>query len=158
NIENNVVERTVHVRKTKIIRILYVEGEPRWEFRYVKSLLERENQRVEGNKSFDLKVLLLDAEPEWAAQDKSAITEFPTRAELQQYDVIILGDFDPRRWPKGAENLQNIAEFVKERGGGLLVVAGERFAPHAYKGTPLQDVLPIDLLTESQPAEPAQGL
>jgi hypothetical protein len=155
--KNNVVERAVHVRKTKLIKILYVEGEPRWEFRYVKTLLERENQRVEGNKSFDLKVLLLDADPAWPQQDKSAITEFPPKNELQQFDVVVLGDFDPHRWAKWNENLQNIAEFVKERGGGLLVIAGPRHAPHVYKGTPIQDVLPVDILTDRQPAEPAGG-
>jgi len=157
NVENNVVERTINVRKTKLIKILYVEGEPRWEFRYVKALLERENQRVEGNKSFDIKVQLVGAEPDWIRQDKSAISEFPPKNELQQFDVVILGDFDPHLLPKWNENLQNLAEFVKERGGGLLVVAGDRYAPHVYKGTPLQDVLPIDLLTERQPAEPRDG-
>jgi uncharacterized membrane protein len=154
NVENNVVQRTVYVRKTKVIKVLYVEGEPRWEFRYVKTLLERENQRVEGNKSFDLRVLLLDADPQWAEQDKSALVEFPQKNELHQYDVVVLGDFDPHHWgAKANENLQNIADFVKERGGGLLVVAGPHNAPHCYKGTPLQDVLPIDVLTEHQPDE-----
>jgi hypothetical protein len=157
NPDNNVLERAVHVRKTKLIKVLYVEGEPRWEYRYVKSLLERESGRVEGNKSFDLKVLLLDADRDWPEQDKSAITEFPPKNELQQFDVVILGDFDPRKGPKWNENLQSVADFVKERGGGLLMIAGERYAPHAYKGTPLQDVLPIDLLTDRQPAEPAGG-
>ncbi len=156
-VENNVIERTVHVRKTKMIKILYVEGEPRWEFRYVKTLLERESRRVEGNKSFDLRVLLMDADPQWAEQDKSALGEFPNKQELQQYDVVILGDFDPRKGPKMAENLQNVADFVKERGGGLLMIAGERYAPHAYKGTPLQDVLPIDLLADRQPPGPPGG-
>jgi hypothetical protein len=156
-IENNVVERAVHVRKTKLIKILYVEGEPRWEFRYVKSLLERENQRVEGNKSFDLRVLLLNADPQWPEQDKSAIVEFPPKNELQQFDVIILGDFDPKADRKMMENVQNVADFVKERGGGLLVIAGPRYSPHAYRGTALEDVLPIDLLTDRQPPEPAGG-
>ncbi len=158
NVENNVLERTVYVRKTKLINILYVEGDARWEFRYVKTLLERESQRVVGNKSFDLKVLLMDADPQWAEQDKSALVEFPNKNELQQKDVVILGDFDPHRWgAKMNENLQNIADFVKERGGGLLVIAGEHYAPHIYKGTPLQDVLPIDILTDRQPGEPGGG-
>jgi hypothetical protein len=159
NVENNKVERTVYVRKTKIINILYVEGEARWEFRYVKTLLERENARVEGNKSFDLKVLLTDADQQWAEQDRTALVEFPTKAELLQKDVVILGDFDPHRWGgKMNENLQSIADFVKERGGGLLVIAGPHYAPHVYKGTPLQDVLPIDILTERQPPEPPGGI
>ncbi len=156
---NNVLERLVTVRKAKLIKVLYVEGSPRWEFRYLKTLLERESQKVVGNKSIDLKVLLVDSDREWAEQDRSAITEFPTKAELNQYDVVILGDVDPKspRFPKMAEHLQHLADFVKERGGGLAMLAGPRFAPFAYKGTPLQDVLPIDLLVKQQPQEPAAG-
>jgi hypothetical protein len=157
-VENNVVERAIFVRKTKVIKILYVEGEPRWEFRYVKSLLERESQRVEGNKSFDLRVLLLNADPDWPRQDKSALVEFPPKNELSQFDVVVLGDFDPKTDRKMAENLQNVADFVKERGGGLLVIAGPHYSPHAYKGTALEDVLPIDLRLDRQPPEPAEGL
>src|SRR5262249_36493381 len=157
-VENNVVERAVFVRKTKVIKILYVEGEPRWEFRYVKALLERENQRVEGNRSFELRVLLLNADPQWPSQDKSAIVAFPPKNELSQFDVVILGDFDRKKDRRLAENLQNVAASVKEPGGGLLVIAGPPFSPHAYKGTALEDVLPIDLRLDRQPNEPADGL
>jgi hypothetical protein len=41
--------------------------------------------------------------------------------------------------------MKDVADFVRERGGGLLVLAGERFSPRAYRNTPLKDVLPIDL-------------
>jgi hypothetical protein len=160
NTANNVIERTVHVHKTRLIKVLYVEGEARWEYRYVKNLLERESNRLEGNKSIDLKVLLLDADSDWGTQDRSAVSEFPARSELNQYDVVILGDVNPRpgtRTPKMTEHLQNLADFVKERGGGLLMIAGPQYAPHAYKGTPLQDVLPIDVLTDQQDPEPDAG-
>ncbi len=161
NVDNNVVERAVHVRKAKLLKVLYVENEARWEFRYIKTLLERESQRLEGNKSVDLKVLLLDSDADWPAQDKSALAEFPTKAELGQFDVVILGDVDPKpglRTPKMTEHLQNLADFVKEKGGGLLMIAGPNYAPHAYKGTPLQDVIPVDLLADRQPPEPPGGL
>jgi hypothetical protein len=160
-LENNVLQRTVHVRKAKLIKVLYVEGEARWEYRYLKTLLERESNRIEGNKSIDLKVWLIESEPDWATQDRSALAEFPAKAELNQFDVVIVGDVDPRpgpRAPRMTEHLQNLADFVKDRGGGLLMIAGEQFAPHAYKGTPLQDILPIDLLSDRQPPEPQGGL
>lgn len=145
--DNNKVERTVHVREAKLIKVLYVEGYRRYEFHYLKTLLERESDRTKGNKSIDLKVLLLEADPDFATQDRSALADFPTRAELNAFDVIILGDVDPRPRdnPKMAEHMKEIADFVKERGGGLLMIAGERFAPMAYKESPLKDVLPIDL-------------
>jgi len=36
------VERTIEVIDTKQINVLYVESQPRYEFRYLKFLMERE--------------------------------------------------------------------------------------------------------------------
>ena len=94
--DNNVLERSVFVRETKLIKVLYVEGYARYEFRFLKTLLERESARTKGNKTIDLKVLLIDADPDYAAEDKSALVDFPTKAELDQFDVVILGDVDPK--------------------------------------------------------------
>lgn len=142
--DNNQLERTVFVREAKLIKVLYVEGYARYEYRYIKHLLERESDADPRNKTMDLKVLLLDAADEYARQDKSALSEFPAKVELQQYDVIILGDADPRHPKLGEKNLSELAGFVRERGGGLLMIAGERHSPHAYRDTPLKDVLPVE--------------
>jgi hypothetical protein len=151
--DNNKLERSVFVREAKLIKVLYVEGYRRYEYHYVKTLLERESDRTRGNKSIDLKVLLQDADPDFAAQDRSAIADWSTRAELFTYDVVILGDVDPKAGGDGktAEHLRDVADFVRERGGGLLVVAGERHCPQAYRNTPLKDVLPVDV-TADRPA------
>src|SRR5207249_4236447 len=84
--DNNLLERDVDVREAKLIKVLYVEGYPRYEFRFIKTLLERESSRTKGNKAVDLRVLLTSADSQWVNQDKSAISEFPSRAELDQYD------------------------------------------------------------------------
>jgi hypothetical protein len=152
--DNNRLERHVLVREAKIQKVLYVEQYPRWEYRYVKSLLERETPLAHGNKAIDLRVLLLEADTEYAMQDRSALVDFPTRAELNQFDVVILGDVDPKALPRTNEHLKEIADFVRERGGGLLMIAGERYAPRAYKETPLKDVLPIDLANAPAEEEP----
>ncbi len=147
--DNNRLERAVFVHDARQIKVLYVEGYRRYEFHYVKTLLERESARIKGNKSMDLKVVLLEADDGFSEQDRSAIREFPTRAELNAFDVVILGDVDPRPRADGklkAEHLKDLADFVRERGGGLLMIAGERYAPAAYKDTPLKDVLPIDIV------------
>ena len=103
------------------------------------------------------KVLLTESDPDYAAEDKSALVDFPTKAELGQFDVIILGDVDPKTDVLKGECLKNLAEFVKAKGGGLLMIAGEHYAPHAYKDTPLRDILPIDLTADRQPDEPDIG-
>lgn len=145
--DNNRVERKVFVRDSKIIRVLYVEGYPRYEYRFIKTLLERESEKEKGNKTIDMRVLLLDADPEYAGEDRSAIVDFPTREELNAYDVILWGDVDPHDRRIGDRNLQNLANFVKERGGGLLMIAGPRnFNPFACKDTPLREVMPIQVV------------
>jgi hypothetical protein len=142
---NNRLERTVFVREAKLIKVLYIEGYARYEYRFVKNLLERENERAPRNKTIDLKVLLVDADNEYASEDKSAIADFPTKEELNGYDVVLFGDVDPKDRKIGAQNLQHLADFVKERGGGFLMIAGPRWSPHAYKESPLRDVLPIQV-------------
>jgi uncharacterized membrane protein len=132
------------------LRVLFVEGEPRWEFRFVKSLLQKQE-------NIQLNVLLLDADPDWVEPDKSALIEFPAKADLDKFNVVILGDFDPRQLRKSKDNLRDLADFVKERGRSLLMIVGERFAPHAYKETTLADVLPITILKDRQPPEPKEG-
>jgi hypothetical protein len=158
--DNNRLERKVFVREAKLIKVLYVEGYARYEYRFIKSLLERESEKEKGNKTIDLKVLLVDADPEYASEDKSAIVDFPTREELNGYDVVIWGDVDPRDRRIGDRNLQNLANFVKERGGGFLMIAGQRgLSPYAYKDTPLRDIMPIQIVSappveEIKPAGP----
>src|SRR5205085_6403709 len=117
--DNNRIERSVYVREAKLIKVLYVEGYARYEYRFVKNLLERESDRDARNKTIDLKVLLLDADGEYASEDKSALADFPTKEELNGYDVVLFGDVDPKDRKIGASNLQHLADFVKERGGGF---------------------------------------
>ncbi|HEV3446884.1 MAG TPA: VWA domain-containing protein [Gemmataceae bacterium] len=149
--DNNRLERTVFVREAKLIKVLYIEGYARYEYRFVKNLLERESDRDKKNKTIDLKVLLLDADDGYAAEDRSAIPFFPIKEELNLFDVIILGDVDPKDPKMGEKNLQHLAAFVKERGGGFLMIAGPRYTPHAYKDSPLRDIMPIQVSADVQP-------
>jgi hypothetical protein len=154
--DNNKIERSVDVQDTRLFKVLFVEGYPRYEFRFVKTLLERESAR-KGNKTIDLKVLLLDADPDYPAEDRSAIAEFPLKTDLNKYDVVLLGDVDPKHPKMGDKNVQALADFVKERGGGLLMISGERYSPWVWRNTPLADVLPIEVLNNQPPEEPEGG-
>lgn len=69
---------------------------------------------------------------------------FPSRKEdLFAYDAIIIanveGDFFTRA------QLTMTADFVSERGGGLLVLGGRSFSQRGLIGTPLDAVLPVEL-------------
>ncbi|MBA4186462.1 MAG: hypothetical protein C0467_00445 [Planctomycetaceae bacterium] len=146
DLTNNRLERTVLVTDSKRVRVLYIEGYPRYDFRFVKVLLERESERSVGGKGFSVEVLLLNASKGWAETDRSAFRgDFPTRDQLFAYDVIVLGDVDPKQIPRANGVLQNIADFVKVKGGGLLFLSGEHGTPAAYSETPLAEVLPVTL-------------
>jgi hypothetical protein len=66
-----------------------------------------------------------------------------TREALYAYDALIVanveGDFFPRA------RLDQMAEFVSDRGGGLLVLGARSFAQRGLLGTPLEAVLPVEL-------------
>lgn len=153
--ENNVAEKMVYVHEGKQIKVLYVEGYRRYEYSYVKTLLERE-ANFKGNKSIKLRVFLQDGDPDLFRSDPTIIKAMPepirdaethtTDEDLWSYDLIILGDVDPE--DRIQNHLKNVAEFVRERGGGLLMVAGERYSPRAYKNTAIKDILPVDLTGE----------
>jgi len=136
NVSNNSERRRVNVRDEKI-RVLLADFLPRWEFRELKALLERE-------KTVELKTVLQDADPEYAQEDLSALPHFPvTKEELFQYDVVVFGDVNPAYLSSSI--LDNLKEFVGERGRGMLFIAGPYYNPAAYRATTLETLLPIEL-------------
>lgn len=119
------------------IKILLVDQSPRWEFKYLQAMLMRD-RRV------DLKCFLVEGDP-GISRDTTApyLAQFPSRKdELFQYDLIIYGDVDPKAM--SSANLENINELVSRFGGALVMVAGKRFAPHAYKGSVFEKLLPVE--------------
>ena len=134
--DNNLWSRQLRVLDSSI-RVLMVEQSPRWEFKYIQAMLLRE-QRV------DLDCLVFEADPEITRSPGSPyIPSFPQRREdLFAYDLILLGDVDPRRL--GTAQLESLASFVSEAGGSLAVLAGKRFMPAAYRFSPLASLLPIE--------------
>ncbi len=130
------LEREIEVRDDPI-KVLLVQGYPSFEYQYLKNLLERDE-------TINYNVVLQEADPEYAEEDRFALRVFPvSREELFEYDVLILGDINLAYLTPSV--LTNIAEFVKVKGGGLLFISGERFSPADVLPTPLADLLPVEL-------------
>jgi hypothetical protein len=151
NPENDILSATVQVHNATI-RVLLVQAAPSYEYRFLKTMLERElnpnDEGEPGKRGFQ--VVLQDADVQFADTDKSALRHFPvTREELFAYDVILFGDANPSFFSQSM--LQNVADFVKDRGGGIVFIAGPRFNPLAYRDTPLASLLPIDPATARVP-------
>jgi uncharacterized membrane protein len=138
--DNNRVEKRVEAIKEKV-KVLYVESYPRYEFRFLKNLLEREE-------TVDLSVLLADADPEYLEEDRVAIGFFPTtKEELNKFDVVILGDVAPSLF--SAAQVEALREFVRVKGGGVFFLAGPEGNPQTFHDTPLEELLPVELASSS---------
>lgn len=134
--DDNVARVELRVLDDKL-RVLYVEGYPRYEYRYLKNALLREE-------TIDSSILLLEADPEFAQEGTTPVRRFPeTPDELNRYDVVLFGDVDPTgEWLSPAQS-QMLIDFVGQRGGGFALLAGQRFAPHRFRGTPLARLVPV---------------
>ena len=135
--KNNRQSRKVSVRDDKI-RVLLAQGYPNYEFRFLKTLLERD-------RSVQLSTYLQDADPEYAEQDKIGAAKLSVnRDELLAYDVVIIGDVDPRLLPQSV--WQNVRAFVSEKGGGAVFIAGPKFLPQLYRdNSDVSALLPVKL-------------
>jgi len=135
--DNNSATTKIRVLDRKV-KVLYVEQYPRWDFRYLLAALERD-RRIE------VKVVLFDGGEEMAdGTDPAYLKEFPAnRGDVVSNEIIILGDVDPKEL--GETRMKLIDEWVGEMGGGLIFLAGRKFNPIGYKGTPLEALLPVDI-------------
>ncbi len=117
------------------ISVLFVDGYPRWEYRYLKNELIRD-------KTFDVSCLLTSADADFAQEGSKPIRRFPESIEeLMDYDVVVLGDVDPRFFTDN--QLQLMSDFVSRKGGGFAMVAGPRWSPAAYHNTAIEPILPV---------------
>jgi hypothetical protein len=147
---NNAVEGMVDIDRDKV-RVLVIENAPRWEFRYLKNALARDK-----NASVSFYLMAAAAQRRTAAPgDASAAGESggawldrPPRAEeLESYDVIVLGDVEMNRLREdsGWDAAPGLAAWVREHGGGLIVVAGRTFMPAAWTDRAFLDLLPVEV-------------
>ena len=139
--QNNQRDVQIDVRDRRE-RILYYEGEPRFEMKFAR-------QAIKDDQNLELVTLVRTAENKNFRFDikspEELVAGFPkTREELFEYRGLVLGSVEASAFT--ADQLRMIAEFVDVRGGGLLVLGGGRsFAEGGYTGTPLAEVLPVTL-------------
>lgn len=122
NTANNAIAKLVSVSGDRR-RILYVEGEPRWEYKFIR-------RAAEDDKELQVVSMLRTTENKIYRQGISDPTEladgFPDKAEdLFRYDGIIIGSVEAGYFTPRQQEL--LREYVDTRGGGLLFLGG-RFA------------------------------
>ncbi len=135
-VTNNELRHRVLVRDQRL-RVLLVDTFPRLEFRFLKHYLERD-------RTVDLKTLLLAQDPQHPEQDRTAVPAFPiSPEELNQFDALVLGDVSPLYFQPA--QIENMAKFVLEQAGGLVLIAGRNYMPVRWRDTPLDPLIPFVL-------------
>src|SRR5579883_420063 len=141
NRENNAVTRLVNVEGRKP-RILYVEGEPRWEFKFIR-------RGVEDDHTLQLVSMLRTTQNkiyrQGIANPKELEDGFPAKPEeLFAYDGLIIGSVEAGYFSAAQQDL--IREFANRRGGGILFLAGRyALSDGGYPHSPLAELLPVRL-------------
>lgn len=117
------------------MRVLYVDGYPRWEQRYLRNLLIRE-------KSISCSTVLLAPDRAYIQEGDIEIAALPDSPERwAEYDAVMLGDVRPEMFAD--EQLAQLRQHVATRGGGLIIIAGPGAMPAQWWETPLADLLPF---------------
>jgi hypothetical protein len=128
-------------------RLLVVEGAPGFEHSFMTRAwatdtelevdsVTRKGKNAEGQDTF-----LVQAS---AGRAATLTVGLPQRREqLYAYDGIVIANVEADFLTRA--QLAMLSDFVGERGGGLLVLGGRSFAQHGLSGTPLEEVLPVEL-------------
>jgi len=150
-VQNNVRESLIQVRDARE-KILYFEGEPRFEMKFLR-------RAVTDDKNLQVVVLQRTADNKFSRFEVDGADElvggFPkTREELFSYRALILGSIEAGAF--SGDQLQMIADFVDRRGGSLLMLGGARsLSEGGYGGTPVADVLPLAIDPRTRASEPS---
>lgn len=139
-VDNNFRDVVLEIADDRL-PVLYVEGSPRMEYRFLRRAMFRDRDfRVVG--------LLRLAADRFYIQGANPAEQylaqgFPTtREQLFAFKAVILGDIEAGCFRR--EQLALLEEFVKDRGGGLLMLGGvNSFGLGGYVGTPVARMLPV---------------
>jgi uncharacterized membrane protein len=145
NTANNALTRVVNV-SSEPRRILYMEGEPRWEYKFIRQAEEDDRmvQIASIDRTSENKIYRQGLQ-----NGKELADGFPSRPEdLFAYQGLIIGSVEAGYFTPGQQEL--IRQFVDRRGGGLLLLGGQfALADGAWNTSSLPDLLPTVLPTSA---------
>lgn len=139
--DNNEKSFAMNVVDDKV-RVLLLEGEARWEFRFIDNALMRD-ERVE------VKKVVFDQPYMGVLQD----TFFPRTLDLPEQpgdlanspfaepDLVIIGDVSPAGLPDNGWKL--LEKYVAESGGTLVMIAGKNHMPLGHRSEIVARLLPM---------------
>lgn len=141
NANNNSLRRLVTVEASKP-KVLYIEGEPRWEYKFIRRALE-------DDPSIDLFTILRTTQNRIYRQGNENLKVledgFPGKAEdLFGFQGLIIGGVEASYFTPNQQ--EAIKLFADRRGGGVLFLAGRAgLADGGYNSAQFAEILPVNL-------------
>jgi hypothetical protein len=143
--DNNRLSAPISIREERL-RVLLVESVPRWEYRYLRNALSRD-QGVEISC-----LLFQPGLSKVGGGNKDYVKQFPAGAEeLSKFDVVFLGDVGVDDGQLTPEQCRLIKGLVEHQASGLVFMPGPQGRQASLPETELADLYPV-ALDPSQPA------
>lgn len=134
NTNDNEYIVSIHVAEDRN-RLLYVEGVPRWEYRFLRRAL-----LSHPNIAPTIFYTGPDGAPR-AATPAGNVTANMSESELASFHVVILGNLDAEELTE--ERASNLVRFV-ETGGSLILLGGNKaWGENGFSNTSLRKIIPV---------------
>lgn len=128
------------------LRLMYVAFEPTWEWRFIKEVFHRD--KLVGLAGF--RTFLSSSDPRVRQSNPLFLPSLtPQRREFFSQDVIFLEDLPATSL--GTRFPELLKEYVRDLGGGLVVIAGPRFGLRELSQTPIAEMLPVVIDPQARP-------
>ena len=151
NTLNNKISRVVNVQASKP-RILYFDGEPQWEYKFVRRAMDDNPEivvfsmeRTTQNKIYRQPCPAGGCPDGFKHDEKELEDGFPSKPEdLFAFQGLMLADVEAGYFTPAQQQL--IHDFVDRRGGGLLFLGGRAsLSDGGYASSSLSDLVPTKL-------------
>lgn len=134
---NNVRTFEIDVREERL-RVLLVEGSPRWEYRYLRNALVRDP-------GVEVDCYLTHPRLKGVGGGPSYLDAFPPKEALSSYDVVFVGDVGLGREGLSVAQCDMLAGLVRDQASGLILMPGLGGGHSELARTELGELFPVHL-------------
>ncbi|MBM3761154.1 MAG: hypothetical protein FJW36_13000 [Acidobacteria bacterium] len=141
NASNNAQTRLINVESLKP-RILYVEGEPKWDFKFIRRALE-------GDRNLQLTTMLRTTQNKiyrQGVEDPKELEQgFPVKEEdLFKFSGLMIGGIEASWFTPQQQAM--IKNFADRRGGGVMFLAGRgALSDGGWAASSVAEMIPVSL-------------
>ncbi len=131
-------ERIFHMAVRKeVLKVLVVDSQPRWEFRYLRNALMRDPGVLVNTVLYHPQIGM--------GEGAGYLGEFPAKREdLQGYDVIFIGDVGIGGGMLTPENATMLKGLIEQQASGLVFLPGPLGRQKTLADSALGDLVPVE--------------